>query len=208
MTQTFEQNLISKLGAEGFKKVQNTLVGIAGAGGLGSNCAANLVRSGFRRFVIVDFDKVSEANLDRQFYFRDQVGQDKTAALEENLKKINPGLDLKMIRAKIDINNIKEFFGDCDIVCECLDRAEAKAGFIGGLMTLNKFVVAVSGLGGVGDSDDIVVRRLKDDRLVMIGDMGSDIAQKPALSPRVNVAAAKQADVVLETVLKKIEKKT
>ncbi|MGB4572405.1 MAG: ThiF family adenylyltransferase, partial [Rectinemataceae bacterium] len=52
-------------------------VGIAGAGGLGSNCAAALVRSGIGALVVVDFDVVSEANLDRQFYFHDQVGRPK-----------------------------------------------------------------------------------------------------------------------------------
>lgn len=198
--ETFEQDLISKLGRDGFKKTQTALVGIAGAGGLGSNCAANLVRSGFRRLVIVDFDKVSEANLDRQFYFLEQVGQDKVSALECNLKRINPALELRMIKARVDKDNIREIFGDCDIVAECLDSAEAKAGLIGGLLALDKFVVAVSGLGGVGSSDEIAVRRIKDS-LVMIGDLSSDIARSPALSPRVNVAAAKQADTILARVL-------
>jgi len=43
------------------------------------------------------------------------------------------------------------------------------------------------------------VRKLKPN-LVLIGDLASDIERSPALSPRVNIAAAKQADVVLEFV--------
>ncbi|MBP5226911.1 MAG: ThiF family adenylyltransferase, partial [Kiritimatiellae bacterium] len=56
-------------------------VGIAGAGGLGSNCAMHLVRAGLTRLVIADFDIVNESNLNRQFYFRDQLGQKKVTAL-------------------------------------------------------------------------------------------------------------------------------
>jgi sulfur carrier protein ThiS adenylyltransferase len=68
-----------------FEEIRKVLltkkVGIAGAGGLGSNCAAALVRSGIGALVIADFDVVTESNLNRQFYFRDQVGMQKTAAL-------------------------------------------------------------------------------------------------------------------------------
>ncbi len=59
------------------------MVGIAGAGGLGSNCAAHLVRVGFRKLKLVDFDVVETGNLDRQFYFADQVGMYKVEALRQ-----------------------------------------------------------------------------------------------------------------------------
>ncbi len=67
-------------------------VGIAGCGGLGSNCAAALARAGVGRLVLADFDLVSEANLDRQFFFRDQVGAPKALALADNLRRIDPAL--------------------------------------------------------------------------------------------------------------------
>jgi sulfur carrier protein ThiS adenylyltransferase len=60
--------------------------------------------------------------------------------------------------------------------------------------------VAVSGVGGIGASDEIKVHRIKKN-LVVIGDLRSDIAAKPALSPRVSLCAAKQADTVLEFVI-------
>ena len=64
-------------------------VGIAGAGGLGSNCAVALARSGIGTLVICDFDIIEEANLNRQFYFTDQVGMEKTTALEANIERIS-----------------------------------------------------------------------------------------------------------------------
>jgi sulfur carrier protein ThiS adenylyltransferase len=69
-------------------------------------------------------------------------------------------------------------------------------------MKLGKFTVTASGLGGIGSSDDIKVHRIKD-TLVMIGDLQSDICIQPALSPRVSVAAAKQADTILEFICNK-----
>ncbi|MDP3790445.1 MAG: sulfur carrier protein ThiS adenylyltransferase ThiF [Candidatus Omnitrophota bacterium] len=199
----FHADIAKKLGKESFKKVQAAKIGIAGAGGLGSNCAMNLVRAGVANLTIADFDTVDATNLDRQFYFLDQVGRIKVEALKENLLRINPALKLKAVNKKIDENNIDEIFGGCDIVAECLDTAEYKRMLLEKLLQMKKFIVAVSGLGGVGSSDDIRVHRIKDN-LVMIGDLKSDICHKPALSPRVNVAAAKQADCILEYVVRKI----
>ena len=62
-------------------RLQNVKIGIGGAGGLGSNAAAHLVRAGIEHLVIADFDTVSEGNLNRQFFFRDQIGKFKTEAL-------------------------------------------------------------------------------------------------------------------------------
>jgi sulfur carrier protein ThiS adenylyltransferase len=56
-------------------------IGIAGVGGIGSNVAVNLVRSGIASLKIVDFDRVEPSNLNRQFYFHDQIGRLKVEAL-------------------------------------------------------------------------------------------------------------------------------
>ncbi len=198
----FTDNLIKKIGESNLHKIQEARVGLAGAGGLGSNCAANLVRVGFKRLTIADFDVVDATNLDRQFFFLDQVGMKKTEALKINLLRINPHLELTMICEKIEEANIKDVFGDCDVVVECFDKAEYKSMLVCQLLPSGKFIVSASGLGGVGSSDDIEVHRVKKN-LVVIGDLTSDIDKSPALSPRVNVAAAKQADIVLEFVIKR-----
>jgi len=52
---------------------EKAIVGIAGAGGLGSNCAMHLVRAGIKNLVIADYDSVSPSNLNRQFFFADQL---------------------------------------------------------------------------------------------------------------------------------------
>jgi len=199
MIDGFREDLIKKLGETKLAKIEQAKIGIAGAGGLGSNCAACLVRVGFKHFTIADFDVVDAANLDRQFYFSDQVGMKKIEALRTNLLRINSHLELQMLPVKLDPANIPGIFHDCSVVVECLDRAEAKSMLVSALMASGKLIVSASGLGGFGSSDDLKVRKLKSN-LVLIGDLASDIEKSPALSPRVSVAAAKQADVVLEFV--------
>lgn len=199
MMDAFRQDLLKKLGEIKLAKIENARIGIAGAGGLGSNCAACLVRVGFKRFTIADFDHIEPANLDRQFYFEDQVGMKKVEALRVNLFRINPHLELQMLPVKLGPANIPEIFRDCDVVVECLDRAEAKSMLVSTLMASGKLIVSASGLGGYGASDDVKVHKLKAN-LILIGDLASDIENSPALSPRVSITAAKQADVVLEFV--------
>ena len=202
MLDAFRQDLLKKLGETKLAKIEKARIGIAGAGGLGSNCAACLVRVGFKRFTIADYDLVDPSNLDRQFYFEDQVGMKKVEALRTNLHRINPHLELQMLPVKLEPTNIPETFRGCDIVVECLDRAEAKSMLVSALLGLGPLIVTASGLGGYGSSDEIKVRKLKTN-LILIGDLTSDIEKSPALSPRVNIAAAKQADVVLEFVVGK-----
>lgn len=199
MNLSFDENLELKIGKNNLDKLREIKIGIAGAGGLGSNCAANLVRVGFKKLKLVDYDVVEAANLDRQFYFTDQVGMYKVSALRQNLLRINPALQIEAEITKIDQSIVKILFEDCYIVAECLDNAENKSMLISGLMLLNKFIVAVSGLGGYGMSDNIKVHPING-YLTLIGDLQSDVVTQPALSPRVNIAAAKQADVILEYV--------
>lgn len=198
--EVFHEHLIGKIGREKFDRLRTIRVGIAGAGGLGSNCAAHLVRVGFRSLKLVDFDVVEAGNLDRQFYFADQVGMRKVEALRQNLLRIASDLELEIEDRKIEKDSVGALFSDCAVVAECLDRPEDKSLLVSELLMLKKFVVAVSGLGGYGSSDAIRLHPVREN-FVLIGDLQSDIAFRPAISPRVSIAAAKQADVILEHVL-------
>ncbi|MCK5358562.1 MAG: sulfur carrier protein ThiS adenylyltransferase ThiF [Elusimicrobiales bacterium] len=197
----FEKSLLKYFSAEQLKKIQNVRVGIAGAGGLGSNCAVNLVRSGFKKFVICDFDSVEFSNLNRQFYFGDQVGMVKVKALKENLLRINPGIEVTDINKLVTAENIKVLFENCDAVVEAFDKVAAKKMITEYYLSAGKFFVSASGLAGWGNSDEIKIRRVRD-TFHIVGDMKSEASEKlPPCSPRVNVAAAKEADIILEWVL-------
>lgn len=197
----FEQGLRRYLQPEQIEKIQRTKVGIAGAGGLGSNCAQMLVRSGFRNLVIADFDVIDYSNLNRQFFFLHQAGELKAKTLRENLQQINPAVNIEIIREQVRPDNVGSLFAGCDVVVEAFDRAECKKMIVETYINSGKLLVAASGLAGWGDSDNIKVHRVKDN-FYLVGDLVSGISPNlPPLAPRVMIAAAKQADIVLSYVL-------
>jgi sulfur carrier protein ThiS adenylyltransferase len=197
----FEKTIADRIGSESLNKIQAIKIGIAGAGGLGSNCAFNLTRVGFKKFKIIDFDAVDHSNLNRQFYFTDQIGMKKVEALKINLERINPDMEIEACAERIEKDDVRGFFEDCDVIVEAFDRAEYKSMIVSQLLDTGKLIVAASGLAGFGKSDEIRVHDVKKN-LKIIGDLRSDISNDPPMSPRVNVAAAKQADVILDHVLR------
>lgn len=182
-------------------KVQKTPVGIAGLGGLGSNVAWHLVRSGFSHLVLADFDRVEASNLNRQAYFPDQLGRLKTEALAENLLRINPDLTLDLWPVHVTQANVQAIFGECPVWVEGFDETASKKMFVEEGLEARKKVIGASGLAGWGDTDTI--RTLHwNSGLSVVGDFCTAIAEDlPPLSPRVGVAAAKQANLVLALVL-------
>jgi len=205
MNQT-EQGIARYLGEERLKFLQSITVGIGGCGGLGSNCAMHLVRSGFRRFVLVDFDRVDLSNLNRQAYTIGQVGMLKAEALAENMVAVNPDCELEVHVTKGDAQNLPRLFDSCDVVVEAFDGAEAKKVLVETLVPSGRLVVAASGMGGFGNTDAMITRKVREN-FYLIGDGHTECSDdNPPLSPRVGIAAAKQADVVLGHYLAKFEK--
>ena len=91
----FEKSLLSFYSPQVLERLQEAVVGIFGAGGIGSNCAISLVRIGIRHFVIDDMDTVELSNLNRQAYFPHHVGKYKVEALKEILTSINPNVTVE-----------------------------------------------------------------------------------------------------------------
>ena len=182
-------------------KVQETTIGIAGLGGLGSNVAWHLVRSGFSHLVLADFDRVEASNLNRQVYFPDQLGLLKTEALAENLLRINPDLNLELWSVHVTPANVHAIFGQCPVWVEGFDQTPSKKMLVEEGLASGKKVICASGLAGWGDTDTIHTLHWGS-RLSVVGDFCTDVSEDhPPLSPRVGVVAAKQANLVLAWIL-------
>jgi sulfur carrier protein ThiS adenylyltransferase len=178
-------------------------VGIAGAGGLGSNCAVALARSGVGTLVIVDFDVIEEANLNRQYYFTDQIGMNKTDALKENISRINPDTIVIVQKKNLDRGNIAQIFAGCDIIVEALDNSSMKEMLIETtqLEMPGIPVVVGSGMAGWGKTNDLRYRKI-DGTLYVCGDESTEVSDiLPPLAPRVAIVANMQANVVIELLM-------
>ena len=184
------------------EKLRKSSVGIAGAGGLGSNAAVALARAGIGRLILVDFDKIEESNLDRQYYFLDQVGKIKVEALKDNIKRINSAVKVEILNQKLEKGSMEKPFHDVDVVIEALDNAETKTEFIEEILLKlpDKPVVAASGVTGYGNSDRIVTKRFG--TLYMCYDEQAKSSEDDVLlAPRVCLMANWEADLALEIIL-------
>ena len=181
--------------------LESVKVDIAGAGGLGSNVAMLLVRAGLKKLVIADFDIVAESNLNRQFFFRHQLGEKKVDALAHNLRLIEPDLNLALHDTQLTPVNIDYVFAGCQIIVEALDSAEAKSMLLHSLLPLGKPVVSAIGLAGWGGSNDIRTRRVGRN-LILVGDQTRDVRDGFApVGVRVSIAAAHEANAVCALLL-------
>lgn len=183
--------------------LRRSSVGIAGAGGLGSNVAISLARAGVGRLVIADFDKVEPSNLNRQQYFIEQVGRRKVEALRENLLKINPYSVYEIHDVRITKRNMEEIFAAVDVCVEAFDAAVAKEMLIEA--HLSRFpgrpIVAASGLAGFGKNRKLRTRKLGN--LYICGDEESESPKGIApMAPRVALVANMQANLVVELLVK------
>lgn len=178
-------------------------IGIAGAGGLGSNCAVSLARAGIGQLVIADFDRVSEQNLDRQYYFKSQVGEFKVDALAENLRRIEPGMSLSAHRIRLEPDSVRELYSGCDVIVEAFDDAAAKSMFLETALAAfpRAQIVAASGLAGVGRFESL--RIIHKGNLHICGDFESEVSPAtPPVAPRVAIVANIEADIVLDLLLR------
>jgi len=184
------------------EKLKDKCVGIAGCGGLGSNCAVALARVGVGTLIIADFDVVVESNLNRQYYFHFQIGKKKVAALKENIMLIDPGIKVITYDIKLKKSNIKKIFADCDVIVEAFDLAGQKKMLIETISEkmAEKYLVVGLGMAGWGKNDLIHCRRTGN--IFICGDEVSELSPElPAIAPRVGIVANMQANVVLEILL-------
>lgn len=146
--------LAARQGEDNQKRFEAATVALCGLGGLGSNIAIALARAGIGKLILIDFDRVDITNLHRQQYQVSQIGQHKTEALADNLRQINPHIELETHTVRMTEDNALPLLQEADIICEAFDNAEAKAMLTNLVLeTLpGKYLVVASGMAGLAMS--------------------------------------------------------
>lgn len=183
-------------------KISAARVAVCGLGGLGSNIAIALARAGVGHLHLIDFDRVDLTNLNRQQYAVGQLGQYKTDALRETLSLVSPYCDVTCDTIKVTEENLPDLLKTEDYICEAFDRAEAKAMLVSGVLEHfpEKYLVAGSGLAGLGSANTIQTRRVSQ-RFYLCGDGTSDSSVGLGLvASRVLVCAAHEANMILRLI--------
>ena len=188
------------------QKLSEAHVAVCGLGGLGSNVAISLARSGVENLHLIDFDRVNISNLNRQQYGVSQLGMYKTEALKQTLLEIAPYCNVIAHTVKLTEENLS-LLSDCGIICECFDNAECKAMLVNGVAEHypNKYIVAASGMSGLHTGNTIQTKKLGN-KLYICGDGTSDVDGDGTLfAPRVMLCAAHQANTILRILAGKFE---
>lgn len=189
-------------GEELQNKISAARVAVCGLGGLGSNIAIALARAGVGHLHLIDFDRVDLTNLNRQQYAVEQLGQYKTDALRETLSLVSPYCDVTCDTIQVTEENLPDLLKTEDYICEAFDRAEAKAMLVSGVLEHfpEKYLVAGSGLAGLGSANTIQTRRVSQ-RFYLCGDGTSDSSVGLGLvASRVLVCAAHEANMILRLI--------
>lgn len=195
----FRQGLRRYFADETLLLLSRARIGIAGAGGLGSNVAVLLARSGIERFFIIDRDIIEPSNLNRQHFWPEHLGQPKVKALGTQLRELNPAIKVAEIHAEITPAFIGDQLRHADIWIEALDDPASKKILVDAAIVQGCPLVAASGIAGCGGAP---LGRRKLGHITIVGDFRTGINEAPPLAPRVMQAAAIMADTVLEMLLK------
>lgn len=172
-------------------------IGLAGTGGIGSNVAMNLVRAGCDRLLLVDFDNIEKSNLNRQFFFHEQIGLPKAETLKGNLLRINPAADIEVIQTRLDETNMVSVFSNCPVVIEGFDGEADKKLLLEVFADSLHTVIAACGIAGT-NIGDVSSRRLGSSYIV--GDFATDCRGARLYAPKISVIAAMMADIAMKEV--------
>ena len=116
------------IGEEGLKRLANATVMVLGVGGVGSHCIEALARSGVGTLILVDNDKVSRTNINRQsIAYLSTVGDYKTKLMKDRIDEICPSINVFTYETFILPDNLNEIFErEVDYIVDAIDTVTAK----------------------------------------------------------------------------------
>ena len=137
------------IGNEGMEKLANAKVAVFGLGGVGSFVCEGLARGGVGNFILVDFDKVDESNINRQLIATvNTVGEYKVDLMKQRILDINPDANVEVYKefyladSKIDI-----ITKDLSYAVDCVDTILAKIAIICNCDAIDVPVISSMGTG-------------------------------------------------------------
>ncbi|EKN4906101.1 molybdopterin-synthase adenylyltransferase MoeB [Yersinia enterocolitica] len=112
---------------DGQEKLNTAKVLIVGLGGLGCAAAQYLAVAGVGHLTLLDFDKVSLSNLQRQVLHRDdRIGVSKVVSAALTLSEMNPNLIIKTIDAQLDDEQLAVAIAEHQLVLDCTDNVASR----------------------------------------------------------------------------------
>ncbi|CAG9163380.1 HesA/MoeB/ThiF family protein [Cupriavidus pinatubonensis] len=115
--------LLDELGIEGQERLLGAHALVIGAGGLGAAALPYLASAGVGQISVVDNDHVDLTNLQRQIiHTTDNVGRLKVESAREGMLRINPGVQVDVIAARVGDDELEQLVAQADVVLDCCDN--------------------------------------------------------------------------------------
>ena len=155
------------LGRDGMDKLAQARVAVFGIGGVGGYVCEALVRSGVRKFDLIDDDKVCLTNLNRQIIAtRKTVGKYKAEVMEERMREINPDIDVRVHKCFFLPENEDEFpFEEYDYIVDAVDTVTAKLALVMKAKGMDIPIICSMGAGNKLDPTGFRVADIYDTRM-------------------------------------------
>lgn len=136
-------------GASGIEKLKNSSVAVYGLGGVGAAAAMALVRSGVGTIKAVDFDTVSESNLNRLIFgFDSTVGMKKSDVFLNAAKSVNPDVNIEVYSDFMRGADAASMVLDAGFHIDAIDSLNPKVNLIIALLERNENFISSMGTGG------------------------------------------------------------
>ncbi len=151
-------------GDQALEIIKTLHICVVGLGGVGSWAVEAFARSGVGQISLIDYDEISEGNINRQMHAMDStIGMKKHQALRQRIEDINPACQCHVIDDFVNTDNIWEYLSpekNYDYVVDAIDSIKFKASMIY-FCKRNKIpLITTGGAGGVTDPASISIKDL------------------------------------------------
>ena len=184
------------IGEEGIEKLGKSRVIIFGVGGVGSYTVEALVRAGVGQITMVDFDEISESNINRQLHsLKSTIGKSKIDVMKDRILDINPDCKVELVK-RLVYDDIDEVLGNnkYDFVVDAIDVIGSKINLIEYCAKNNINIISSMGFGNKMHPEMIEIAKIKNTSVCPMARTIRSILKKKGIT-NVPVAFSKEIPV-------------
>ena len=184
------------VGEDGIEKLRNSRVIVFGVGGVGSYTVEALARSGVGQINMVDFDEISESNINRQLHsLRSTIGKSKIDVMKDRILDINPDCKVELVK-RLVYDDVDEVLGNnkYDFVVDAIDVIGSKINLIEYCVKNNINIISSMGFGNKMHPEMVEIAKIKNTSVCPMARTIRSILKKKGIT-NVPVAFSKEIPV-------------
>ena len=184
------------VGEDGIDKLRNSHVIVFGVGGVGSYTVEALARSGVGQITMVDFDEISESNINRQLHsLRSTIGKSKIDVMKDRILDINPDCKVELVK-RLVYDDVDEVLGNnkYDFVVDAIDVIGSKINLIEYCVKNEINIISSMGFGNKMHPEMVEIAKIKNTSVCPMARTIRSILKKKGIT-NVPVAFSKEIPV-------------